>query len=166
MLCPIHVLSTQASSVQPDHPNVSPALKEGPKVPPASFDLPLSIVKTLDMTESVPLSFPIASIAPPLPGPVNDELQALELSSYDVRDRIDKEAFADTTTQQHYGKYISAYVRWWEEREFSLSQLDPSRKTIPAFPVIPSKVVFFLEYTLNRQRVCNFSHLMFTLADI
>lgn len=82
-----------------------------------------------------------------------DPVEQMEMLAYDLRDDIQKEFHADTTTRRQYESYVKAYIKWWEGNEFALLQQNPNRRSIPAKPITPAKVVLFLNYTLKRPRV-------------
>lgn len=82
-----------------------------------------------------------------------DSVQQMTLLSYEIRDQVQKEYLADTTTYRQYETYVRHYTDWWDKNEFSLSHQDPRRKPIPAFPITPAKVVHFLNYTMKRPKV-------------
>ncbi|KAK7012386.1 hypothetical protein R3P38DRAFT_2790646 [Favolaschia claudopus] len=70
-------------------------------------------------------------------------LAQLDADSHLIRKRVAAQEQSDKQTAK-------VYARQWEANQASLLAQDPAHIGIPAFPVIPSKVAFLLQYDTTR----------------
>ncbi|KAH7904163.1 hypothetical protein BJ138DRAFT_964470, partial [Hygrophoropsis aurantiaca] len=58
----------------------------------------------------------------------------------------------DKQTKASYERHVNSYQRWWDGNQSRLMAENPSRTTIPAFPIVAAKVVMFLDYETTREK--------------
>ncbi|KAJ7822725.1 hypothetical protein B0H14DRAFT_2598298 [Mycena olivaceomarginata] len=99
--------------------------------------LPIAVPSACDSISNVPET---------LPGRLNLSLQLLESQSHAIRLSIQAKEQGDKETPKTYARQYSAYESWWNASEAAKAAKNRCLVTIPAMPIIPSKVATFLEY--------------------
>ncbi|KAJ7474648.1 hypothetical protein B0H11DRAFT_1728346 [Mycena galericulata] len=96
----------------------------------------------------------IVSNAPgPSPGRLNLSLQLLEAQSHSIRLEIQAKEQEDKATPKTYARHYNSYETWWNAFQVAETAQKRHLVALPAMPIIPSKVVMFLQYETTREKV-------------
>lgn len=88
-------------STQPPSPAMSAISIQWQPYSTFPLDPALSELNNVQNGSNTPVSSSVSTIS---------SMQELNLLSYDIRDRVQKQFLSDTTTQRHYEKYLKDYI--------------------------------------------------------
>ncbi|KAK7056117.1 hypothetical protein R3P38DRAFT_1377096 [Favolaschia claudopus] len=150
-------LGSSAISSTPSTPTRHPL----PPIPfsPYRFTSDNEVVANIRAPSLPPAITPSLATLPPIPpgsssssssAAMKAALDDLEAESHLIRQQIAADEQSDKETARSYARQVTNYQVWWDGNQAQLAATNPSRVVIPAFPIIPAKVVLFLQYETTR----------------
>lgn len=125
----------------------------GPLFPESVNSSPLQTSSLARLTHRDECTAPHTPPIDPALFGVEKSIYDMEMESYKIRDEALTKRQSDTQTKKTYNRYVEAYQKWWDLDQFARHHQNPDYATIPAFPILPGKVVLFLKHETTRGKV-------------
>ncbi|KAG1817805.1 hypothetical protein DFJ58DRAFT_888716 [Suillus subalutaceus] len=79
-------------------------------------------------------------------------LDALYVTSHEIRLRLAAEERADKGTNEAYARHVRNYIAYWDRYQAEMVADTPAWTSVPALPISAAKVFIFLNYERTREK--------------